>query len=301
MSPRPKTYVLCHSRVLAIFVFAITLGGCALTPEKKAAVSNFGSASSTLGTLVTKEVVAMRDDVIKMNSQRILLEGEVKDAPGLTKLDENFERDKVGTITKASDTLAAYGAALSALVDDTETAELAKASNAFVTGLGSVPAVSASLSKDQQSAIGTIIKQVGGYFVEYKRRKAVEKIVVESQGAIDGLCNLLERDFASGALFSLSLQKPTDLLFGAASISTAQAKSYDARMPGVNAFILAEANRYRHRQVLKKIAESATKLKSANAELVKAVKEQTWSFDQLQDFVASVTELRAAIKLIYSN
>ena len=301
MSSRLKVKAGYGLSLLAILLCTTALSGCALSPEKKAAVSNFGAASSTLGTLVTKEVVAMRDDVIKMNSQRILLEGEAKGVPGLTKLDENFERDKVVTITKASDTLAAYGASLSALVDDTETAELAKASNAFVTSLGSVPGVSASLSKDQQSAIGTIIKQVGGYFVEYKRRKAVEKIVVESQGAIDGLCNLLERDFAAGALFSLSLQKPTDLLFGAASISTAEAKNHDARVPGVNAYILAEANRYQHRQVLKKVAESAAKLKSANAELVKAVREQTWSFEQLQDFVTSVTELRAAIKLIHSN
>ncbi len=301
MSSRLNVKAGYGSSLLAVLLCTIALSGCALSPEKKAAVSNFGSASSTLGTLVTKEVVAMRDDVIKMNSQRILLEGEVKDVPGLNKLDENFEREKVGIITKASDTLAAYGAALSALVDDTETAELAKASTAFVASLAGIPGVSASLSSDQQSAIGTIIKQVGGFFVEYKRRKAVEKIVAESQAAIDGLCNLLERDFAAGALFSLSLQKPTDLLFGAASISTAQAKNYDARVPGVNAYILAEANRYRHRQVLKKVAESAAKLKAANAELVKAVREQTWSFEQLQDFVTSVTELRAAIKLIHSN
>src|SRR5690349_22501120 len=108
--------------------------GCALNDAQNAAVSQFGSSAAALGEITSSELIAMRDDAIKMNSERLALGGKNRNSKlaDETSLDRGFELNRVETISGATTALAAYGRTLSALADDTQTAELKKATNDFV-------------------------------------------------------------------------------------------------------------------------------------------------------------------------
>jgi hypothetical protein len=285
-------------RSLAVVGFAALLSACALSPEKKAAVSSFGSASKTLGTLVSKEITAVRDDVIKMNSERIQLEGEKKDLPGVAELDKDFGRSNVAKVTKLANALASYGATLSSLVDDTETAALNKSATDFVASVAAAPGVSGSLSTEQQGAIGTIIKAVGGFWIESKRKRAVEVVVRESKAAIDSSCDLLIKDFGEDGWITMSLSVQSSELNRASKKLLFDAKNYQDRALLLANFKLAEQNDYRFSTVLASIRTAATDLKKSNAELHKAIEEKDWTLSDIQAFAASVASLRSAIELI---
>src|SRR4029453_14854579 len=159
------------------------LAGCALTTTQKAAVSQFSGSAIILGDTTSSELNAMRDATVKMTLERLLLGGKSKD-PNLgdqASLDRGFDVDRGETVAGATRALAAYGRSLAALVDDTQSAELRTASNEFGAGRGRVPAARAQLSDAQLQAIGTVVQEVGGLWVEWKRRQAVTTIVRESR------------------------------------------------------------------------------------------------------------------------
>lgn len=129
-------------RMGAIIALPVFLVGCALTANQRAALDQFSSSAATLGDATTSELTAMREQTVKMNSERLLLGGPSKD-PRLgdqTSLDRGFELDRIQTISGATRALAAYGKTLSALASDTQSAELKAASNDLVGSLGRVPA-----------------------------------------------------------------------------------------------------------------------------------------------------------------
>jgi len=183
-------------RLLTLIVLLGTFaGGCALTAKQKAAVSQFSGSAATLGDVTSSQLIAMRDDTVKMTIERILLGGKSKD-PHLgdqTSLDRGFEVDRVETVSGATQALAAYGNSLAALVDDTQSAELKAASNEFVASLGRVPTAKEHVSEEQLQAIGTVVEEVGGLWIEWKRKQAVETIVNNSKDAVEHLCDLLIR------------------------------------------------------------------------------------------------------------
>ena len=103
---------------LALAVLLATLGGCALTAQQKAAVSQFSRSATTLGDVTSSELIAMRGDTMKMTIERLLLGGKSKD-PNLgdqTSLNRGFELKRVETVSGATRALAAYGNSLAALV-----------------------------------------------------------------------------------------------------------------------------------------------------------------------------------------
>jgi hypothetical protein len=51
-------------------LLAFALAGCALTGTQKAAIGQFGLAAANLGTTTSTQLVAMREDTIKMNVER---------------------------------------------------------------------------------------------------------------------------------------------------------------------------------------------------------------------------------------
>jgi len=101
-----------------------------------------------------------------MTKQRLLLAGKSRD-PNLgdqTSLDRGFEVSRVETVSGAAQALAAYGKSLAALVNDSQSAELQAASRDLVAGR--VPEAKERLSDKQLEAIGTVVQEVGGLWVE---------------------------------------------------------------------------------------------------------------------------------------
>ena len=291
-----------HRRIaVSLAVVLLLLTGCALSTKQKAAVSQFSDSAATLGDVTSSQLKAMRDGTVEMTKQRLLLAGRSRD-PKLgdqASLDRGFEVSRVETVTSAAQALAAYGKSLAALVTDSQSAELQAASRELVASLGRVPEAKEKLSDKQLEAIGTVVQEVGGLWIDVKRKEAVTTIVRESRPAIDRLCDLLARDFAPGTGWvALQLQVIEDPLIAEATNVLYDGRSYDERKRASDAIELVHGNRMRRTEVLKRVTDAATAMKKANEALAQAVEDSTWSAQDIQAFAERAQSLRAAVKII---
>jgi hypothetical protein len=288
-------------RAFSLAVALLLLTGCALSARQKAAVSQFSDSAATLGDVTSSQLKAMRDGTVEMTMQRLLLAGKSRD-PNLgdqTSLDRGFEVTRVETVSGAAQALAAYGKSLAALVDDSQSAELQAASRDLVASLGRVPEAKEKLSDKQLEAIGTVVQEVGGLWVEWKRKEAVTTIVREARPAVDRLCDLLARDFAPGTGWvALQLQVIEDPLIAEATNVLYDGRSYDERKRASDAIDLVHGNRMRRTEVLKRVTDAAGAMKKANAALAQAVESSAWSAQDIQAFAERAQSLRAAVKII---
>jgi hypothetical protein len=298
-NPSPDTAL--RRRAFALAATLLLLTGCALSARQKAAVSQFSDSAATLGDVTSSQLKAMRDGTVAMTKQRLLLAGETRD-PNLadqTSLDRGFEVNRVETVSGAAQALAAYGKSLAALVNDSQSAELQAASRDLVASLGRVPEAKEKLSDKQLEAIGTAVQEVGGLWVEWKRKEAVTTIVREARPAVDRLCDLLARDFAPGTGWvALQLQVIEDPLIAEATNVLYDGRSYDERKRASDAIDLVHGNRMRRTEVLKRVTDAAVAMKKANAALAQAVEDSAWSAQDIQAFAERAESLRAAVKII---
>lgn len=288
-------------RAFSLAAALALLTGCALSATQKAAVGQFSDSATTLGDVTSSQLKAMRDGTVEMTKQRLLLAGKSRD-PNLgdqTSLDRGFEVSRVETVSGAAQALAAYGKSLAALVNDSQSAELHAASRDLVASLGRVPEAKERLSDRQLEAIGTVVQEVGGLWVEWKRKQAVTTIVREARPAVDRLCDLLARDFAPGTGWvALQLQVIEDPLIAEATNVLYDGRSYDERKRASDAIDLVHGNRMRRTEVLKRVTDAAAAMKKANAALAQAVESSAWSAQDIQAFAERAQSLRAAVKLI---
>ena len=288
-------------RVFFLAVALVLLTGCALSARQKAAVGQFSEAAATLGDVTSSQLKAMRDGTVEMTKQRLLLAGRSRN-PNLgdqTSLDRGFEVSRVETVSGAAQALAAYGKSLAALVNDSQSAELQAASRDLVASLGRVPEAKERLSDKQLEAIGTVVQEVGGFWVEWKRKEAVTTIVREARPAVDRLCDLLARDFAPGTGWvALQLQVIEDPLIAEATNVLYDGRTFDERKRASDAIDLVHGNRMRRTEVLKRVTDAAATMKQANAALAQAVESSAWSAQDIQAFAERAQSLRAAVKII---
>ena len=288
-------------RAFSLTVALLLLTGCALSARQKAAVSQFSDSAATLGDVTSSQLKAMRDGTVEMTKQRLLLAGRSRD-PNLgdqTSLDRGFEVSRVETVSGAAQALAAYGKSLAALVNDSQSAELQAASRDLVASLGRVPEAKEKLSDKQLEAIGTVVQEVGGLWVERKRKEAVTTIVREARPAVDRLCDLLARDFAPGTGWvALQLQVIEAPLIAEATNVLYDGRTFDERKRASDAIDLVHGNRMRRTEVLKRVTDAAATMKKANAALAQAVESSAWSTEDIQAFAERAQSLRAAVKII---
>jgi hypothetical protein len=290
--------------VLALGLMLCFGSGCALTAKQKAAISQFSDSAATLGDVTSSELKAMRDGTVNMTIERLLLSGKSKD-PNLgdqTSLDRGFELKRVETVSGATQALAAYGKTLTALVDDTQSAELNDASHEFVASLGRVPEARKRLTDEQLEAIGSAIQEVGTLWVDWKRKQAVTTIVKESQQAVDHLCDLLIRDFdPKRGWVALQLQVIEDPLIAEATNALYDGRNYNDRKIALEAFRLAHGNRMRRTEVLTRVVDAAVAMKQANIALARAVDHPGLSIQDIRSFAERARSLKNAATIIVAE
>ena len=188
------------AQLFAIGVLAPVLffgSGCALTDQQREAAGRFARASKGIGTFGSEELRRMRSTTIELNTTNLKLGGR----PDPTGLDGAFDPDDVRVRVTAAEALASYGSLLLSLVEASQEDELANASDAFVGSFNALAADEAvggripALDAQQTEALGTIVRGIGGIFVEWQKARAVKQIVEETQPAVDGVIALLIADF----------------------------------------------------------------------------------------------------------
>jgi hypothetical protein len=289
---------------LSLTVLLVLSTGCALSAKQKAAVSQFSDSAATLGDVTASQLKAMRDGTVQMTMERLLLGGKSRDPNlgDLASLERGFELNRVETVSGATRALAAYGKSLAALVNDSQSSELKAASNEFVASVGRVPEVREKLSDKQLEAIGIVIEEVGGLWIEWKRKQAVTTIVRESRQAVDQLCDLLARDFApENGWVALQLQVIEVPLIAEATNVLYDGRSYVERRMASAAIRLAHESRMRRTEVLKRVTDGATAMKKANGALAQAVEDSAWSIRDIQSFAERAQSLQAAVKIIVTE
>lgn len=181
--------------------------------------------------------------------------------------------------------LVAYGKSLAALVDDTQSAELKAASNEFVASLRRVPTAKEHLSGEQLQAIGTVVEEVGGLWIKWKRKQAVTTIVYNSKDTVEHLCDLLVRDFdPNKGWVALQLQVIEAPLIAEVTNGLYDSRTYNDRKIVLEALRLAHDSRMSRTQVLHRVTDAATAMKKANSALANAIANSAWSFQDIQVF-----------------
>jgi hypothetical protein len=293
-----------YKAIAGLAAMLAMLTGCALTPQQKDAVGGFGAAANILGDVTTSELDAIRDDTVRMNTERLLLTGRSPQLPDQETLDTGFTLGTVETISGATRALAAYGKMLAGLANDTQSADIQAASQEFAANVGSLPGVKAQLGDDKLNVIGSAVNSLGSTFVDWKRKQAVTAIVNNAGPAVDALCDLMIRDFSASqprgfvALHLTAIESP---LMDAATIAFNKAQTYDDRKVALDAFRLGHGNRLRLTEVLERITSAAKAMKKANRALALAVNDSSLSIAEIQEFVQKSRTLQAAVKAVAAN
>ena len=293
MSPVDARSIDRRVWLVAFLLLTSLLSGCALTSAQRAAVNAFGGAAKEVGTTTSTQVLAMRASVIQMNTERLVMSGH-SDIPDDTRtLDRTLNLTTVQTVIGATDALAAYGQALVALATNDESAKLKTSTDQLTGSLTSLPG--GLLSAEQAGAIAIAIQEVGGIFVEYKRKQAIETIVLKAGPAVNDLCDQLAKDFAPGAWVETQLATTDKLLLARASSTFMDAKSLSDRRTALEGVKLADTSQKTRTDILPLVVKAATAAKAANTKLIAALATGQWSLEDVDAFVSSALRLRNAV------
>jgi phosphoglycolate phosphatase-like HAD superfamily hydrolase len=154
------------------------------------------------------------------------------------------------------------------------------------------------LSDTQLDSLGTVVQGIGGLIVEHKKAHAVKKIVLDTQGDVDVVCDLLIADFGSTGLgLGQGLNVTIKRLKGDADIALAQTNNFQDRLIAIEGYRLAETNKAKLDTVVKKARQLLIDLKKANSQLAGALQDDKQSISDIRAMGAKFKELRDALRL----
>jgi hypothetical protein len=273
-------------------VLMVAATGCGLTAAQKGAIGRFSRSTAAVGETTSNEMIRMREMVIQMNATSYAIMGKVTDpavdAPRLTDLDHNFSVSNVDTVVQAATALQTYGELLQALVDDTQQKELKGAAESFVASVNKVPGT--KLSADQSDLIAVAIEQLGGLYIEWKKKNAVKTIVAQAKDAVNTVCQLLVTEFDPQQADALGsqFQKVTARLQAEASNAAQTSRSIVDRSVALTGYQLSFEARKRREEIFTKISKAAGGIRDANGSLVTALESDTWTFEDAKAAAAMV-------------
>lgn len=186
-----KNYMLHSIRTTIATMLLVASAGCGLTIRQKTAVQQFGSATSEFATLTRSEFIQSRQDVIEMNRLRVLLGDE-----SVVSLDGHFSLERVQARLRALDALNEYGELLQTLLTTSSQEDMKSSADNFVSSINQIEGV--HIADDQAETLGKVIAFGGTCLVEYKRTKAMKKVVEFAHPYVVKTIELVERDFDPG-------------------------------------------------------------------------------------------------------
>lgn len=276
-----------------IFLFIFLIIQCSLNRKQTRTLSHFSSQTIEVAQLSSKEMIAMRKGVIKMNLTRIQLAGQQSGLSWYDDLDEKFDVDTVSIRLKAIEALRSYGRLLKALADEDPQEEINAASERFVTTIKGLPAVQRSLNDSQLSALTKAIQLVGINYIEQRKKKAIQSIINTAKPQIDYLCDKLAAEFdykRDGKLASQYLLTINNLFF-IADDAYFEAKKPERKKQALKAIQLANFHKERKNNYLLNVSQAIQSLKKANAMMQEAFEKDTFDQGNLDTLVQNVRTL----------
>ncbi len=297
-----RTLVLRRWRPLVGMITLVILqSACGLTTAQKDAVSQFGRASKGFGAAVSTELVDMRNIVIDLNSNVLIL--EPKKLPNRDALDGEFSLSNVNGRVRAANVLQTYGELLVALVEDTQAKELQTAAGSFTGSVRGLDPDKTRLSDADLDEVGKLVVAVGGLIVEHKKAKALKGIVPRAHKQVEVLGALFAGEFnPNGGLlreyFNITAEQllsATDpILGGQGSTVTDRAVAAAAHRKGIEA-------RAKTKAVFPDLHKGAMAMVAAHAQLVEALAKDRLQIDDIKNFVKTVESVVASARVLVNR
>lgn len=271
---------------------AAFLTGCGLTSKQIVKTQSFGTATENIGKLGEEEFVNIRNGIIEMNQELVVIDN-TKTAGDL-RFDRPASPEATATRIAATKALKSYGELLVELVTEDRTENLQKVANSLIDNI--TAALKKDLSDEKKGAINGIIAGLGSFWVEKKKADAAKEIIPAYEQPVNELADLLAEDFSldDGALGYLKAYDTTARRLKNASmrlVNEGAQHSFTERERAVQALVLSESAMSRAEEISKKAGKAIRSLKKANAELVKVIKEESYSTDDIKAYAKQIQEL----------
>jgi hypothetical protein len=268
--------------------------GCALSSHQREATARFAVASRDVGDFAAREFTHMRAATIEMNVTNVAIGGTADKA----NLDEALDVDRVVARVKAARALTSYGALLWALVSETQEEELKRASDDFVDSVSSVSGH--RIGDSQLQGLGQFVQRIGAIWVEARKAEAVKRIVPAVAPDVDALCDLLIADLSEASLhLGQGFDATITRLRVDADIALADPSTrYADRLVAMRGQKQAEEASARLRIVSSQAVTTLQSLKLANAELDKAIRDDSLSVAEIQAVGMQIKSLKTALEVV---
>ena len=278
--------------VAGCLLLAATLCGCGLTSKQIVKTQSFGTATANIGKLGEEEFVNIRNGIIEMNKELVAIDN-TKTASDL-QFDRPTSPEATATRIAATKALKSYGELLVKLATEDRTENLQKVADSLINN--TTVALKKDLSDEQKGAINEIIVGLGSFWVEKKEADAAKKIIPAYEKPVNELADLLAEDFSldDGSLGYIKAYDTTAKRLKNASmrlVNLGGQYSVLERDRAVQALVLSESSISRATEISKSAGKSIDSLKKANAELVKVIKEENYSTDDIKAYAKQIQEL----------
>jgi hypothetical protein len=284
-----KKLVLTAAGCLLIAAF---LSGCGLTSKQIVKTQSFGTATESIGKLGAEEFVNIRNGIIVMNKELVAIDN-TKTASDL-KFDRPTSPEATATRIAATKALKSYGELLVKLSTEDRTENLQKVANSLINN--TTAALKKDLSDEKKGAVNKIIVGLGSFWVEKKKADAAKEIIPAYEQPVNELSDLLAEDFSldDSSLGYIKAYDTTARRLKNASMRLVNAGAQYSvleRDRAVQALVLSESAMSRAKELSKKAGKAIGSLKKANAELVKVIKEEHYSTDDIKAYAKQIQEL----------
>lgn len=282
---------------LLYLVPLLFMTGCGLTQVQKDAIGQFSRATAEFGDSVAAQLADARGTVMDLNTAVLTL--DPRRVSNRSKIDGALTPDRISVRIRAAATLTAYAELLQALVEDSQQKELESAAGKFKDSLRRLDPDNRKISDNQLTAVGEWVEAVGGLIVECKKKKAIEKIVPEADAQVQEIADLFAKEFKADGPVSVYVNA-TGLL----AVTAADTVLDNANAGLQDRELAVEANRKgietqrKTEAIYPRIAAAATQLKGAHSEVVKALKEDKVTLEQLNELSKTVGDIAAKTRLL---
>lgn len=293
----------------SLFLLSISLlvlGGCGLTANQRSMISAFGSSATSLSTNTSEALEGGRQGVIQMRSQAAIL--RINRSEYWNDFEGSLNRANATVRIQAVQALNTYGRLLNELVTEDQSDELMEASGRFSASLQG--AIGDTISDERRTAIGEAVASITGLFLEYKRRRAVKRVMTDANPAVAAIGSLLKNEFATDGGFTTYVNGAAGLGVGitddlqicvknprAANCSLEVDLDYSVRENIRNIRVTSFALKNQSEYVYPTVSDAANELVTAHANIVSSFQDGDGSLSDVSSFLEAIDALNTAITL----
>ncbi|MAD45318.1 MAG: hypothetical protein CMI02_05510 [Oceanospirillaceae bacterium] len=280
-------------RILVVLFLLATLTACsALTQSQQKATHTYASATATLGQFSAAELARLRQDIITMNASRFALRKDKKVVHA--DFDRMVAADDTNVRLSAARALSSYGELLNALLSEDPAQALEDAAEKLADHTAF--ALGENFDKDKQSALQSVVENIGAVWVERQRAQALKTIIRDYQPAVQALADLLANDLTLDGErrgFMHAYQSAAKSLKNESYrvINHGDAHSYADRKVAVDALLMAEQALQRGQAISQAAGASLQALRTSDDELLKVLSEKDYGYADIRDYARQIRDL----------